>query len=302
MMDRQSGRRQKVILLSDGNANNGITHTTGLSDIAKGFNPQNIILSTVGMGLDFNENVLASLADNGMGAYSYLEHLAGLETILTAELHDLRSVFAPSSRLQISTSSNTRLVDAGGYPVERSGDYITIPTGQLLYNSTKNLVLSFDVPTHSVGSMELGQLTLKFERDGETTSIQNEQAPIAVAVVEPSLIDDALATINKSVLQDAWQFNNLGMMERAVSQAVRKGDKSQAIQELKRFETQVAQAEETYGIDLNDEKLRSNIYSLRQKVDGAFAGPPAIAAEEQNRVAKEIHQSGRSNQIKLQRR
>jgi spore cortex formation protein SpoVR/YcgB (stage V sporulation) len=150
--------------------------------------------------------------------------------------------------------------------------------------------------------MELGQLTLKFERDGETTSIQNEQAPIAVAVVEPSLIDDALATINKSVLQDAWQFNNLGMMERAVSQAVRKGDKSQAIQELKRFETQVAQAEETYGIDLNDEKLRSNIYSLRQKVDGAFAGPPAIAAEEQNRVAKEIHQSGRSNQIKLQRR
>src|SRR6266568_4411291 len=46
------------------------------------------VLSTIGMGLGFNETLMASLADYGMGHYAYLEHLATLGDILQQDLHD----------------------------------------------------------------------------------------------------------------------------------------------------------------------------------------------------------------------
>jgi Ca-activated chloride channel homolog len=69
--DPSSERRRRVILLSDGHANTGIVDPAELGVIAKRIADRGSVVSTVGMGLGFNETLMASLADQGMGSFSY---------------------------------------------------------------------------------------------------------------------------------------------------------------------------------------------------------------------------------------
>src|SRR5262249_23231834 len=65
-------RSRMVILLSDGEANVGIVDPKELAKIAMSFTEHRAVLSTIGMGLGFNEALMAALADYGMGHYAYL--------------------------------------------------------------------------------------------------------------------------------------------------------------------------------------------------------------------------------------
>ena len=84
-------------MLSDGHANTGIVEPAQLQKTARRLADRGSVVSTVGMGLGFNETLMASLADQGMGSFSYLEHLETLGTILASELSDSRRVFADGS-------------------------------------------------------------------------------------------------------------------------------------------------------------------------------------------------------------
>src|SRR5206468_6755498 len=55
----------RVILLSDGLANRGIINPAELDRIASSYRP--ISLSTMGVGLDYNENLMLGLAESGGG-------------------------------------------------------------------------------------------------------------------------------------------------------------------------------------------------------------------------------------------
>ena len=66
------------------------------------------------MGLGFNETLMASLADHGMGSYAYLEHLGGLGAILAQNLSDLRHVYARGSELEIKLSPGIALLEMPG--------------------------------------------------------------------------------------------------------------------------------------------------------------------------------------------
>ena len=124
-----------MILLSDGEANMGIVDPKELAKIAASFTGHSAVLSTIGMGLGFNETLMAALADYGMGHYAYLEHLAKLGEILAQDMSDTRQVFASASSLEITRSDGVTVTDVGGYPIDltaQPGTARASPTGQLL--------------------------------------------------------------------------------------------------------------------------------------------------------------------------
>lgn len=155
---------RKILLLSDGQANEGITHPTELNGIARSLSNSGLILSTIGMGLGFNETLMTSLADHGMGSYAYLEHLGGLGAILAKNLSDLRHVYARSSELEINLSPGIALLDAGGYPMSQvSPTVIRVPTGQILGGVKRRLTLTFNAPTGDPGEFGLGDIRLRYQ-------------------------------------------------------------------------------------------------------------------------------------------
>lgn len=302
-----AGRNRRVILLSDGEANVGIVDHAQLGHLAKEFQQYSGVLSTIGMGLGFNESLMSSLADYGMGNYSYLEHLASLGEILQKDLNDTRALLAWSSELRLDTPCGVEVVDASGYPIEsdlaeratyrsRTSCARRIPTGQILGNGEKRLMLTLRLPTTVVGAVAVGSLSFDtWDSTGKTVhrvSGMEQQ----FAVVAPENRAEAMATVDGRVYQQSWTANNIGRLNRSVGDYLRKGDRYGALNEIGKYRADLKGAEASSDMALGGAEVESKLGALEALVADSFTGGKDEQAYKQNSRAKSLHLEGRKAQ------
>ncbi|MCH6567004.1 MAG: VWA domain-containing protein, partial [Nitrospinae bacterium] len=63
----------RVIVLTDGKANRGITDTDELRRLVGSARSRGITVSTMGCGAEFDEDVLVAMAEAGGGRYTYIQ-------------------------------------------------------------------------------------------------------------------------------------------------------------------------------------------------------------------------------------
>ncbi len=287
--DNRSERAQKVLLLSDGHANQGISSSEGLSRIASDFARQGIVVSSVGMGLDFNELLLTRLADHGMGHYAYLEDLSGLGQILADDLSDTRNLYASGSHLEIKLGEGVSLMDAGGYPVSRvDASIVRIATGQLLANAEKHFVMTFSVPNGETGSLSLGEMNLNYKTQGLQFQTAMRQESLMLAVVEQQRRQEAVNSIDNDVYKQSWLKNNLGIMQKKLSQWVREGKKDKAEKAIYDYRAAVKEAEEESNVPLASTELDDRLNEMQSRVEETFSGSRQDQEVKRKRAAKSI--------------
>jgi Ca-activated chloride channel family protein len=296
-----SPRIKKILLLSDGETNTGITDPNALARMASDIGSKQIVLSAIGMGLGFNEALMASLADHGMGNYSYLEHLNKLGSILAKDLDDTRLIYAENSELRLQLQNGVQLLDAAGYPMETIGGDVTqirIKTGQLLQGVGKHLMLSLTSPTATTGDFTLGNMTLQFSVAGAIKRSTLEPQHLAYAVVEPSKKPEAKASISSDVYRKTWLSNNLGRMRQQVYRSVKEGNKAKAQSAIATYRRELRDAEEKSGLSLKSEALEEDVAEMESRLQDAFNGAPAEQAMKRNSLSKHMQYQGRQDQRK----
>jgi Ca-activated chloride channel family protein len=294
-----SPRVKKILLLSDGETNTGVTDPKALAWMASEISSNQMVLSTIGMGLGFNEALMASLADHGMGNYSYLEHLDNLGGILAKDLDDTRLIYAENSELRVQLQPGVQLLDAAGYPIETIGSDATqvrIKTGQLLRGAHKHLMLTLSSPTVATGDFTLGQMTLQCSVDGVSKAYTLDPQQLAYAVVEPSKKPEAIASISHDVYRKTWLSNNLGRMRQQVYRWVKEGNKVKAQSAIDDYRRELQNAEEQSGLSLKDEAVEHDMAEMESRLDEAFRGAPAAQAVKRNSLSKRMQYQGRQDQ------
>ncbi len=93
-------RQHRVILLSDGLATSGNTDTTAILAMADGYVERGIGLTTIGVGADFDVNLMRGLAEHGAGNFYFLENPNAATEVFQQEL----DFFATPLALDISIS------------------------------------------------------------------------------------------------------------------------------------------------------------------------------------------------------
>jgi Ca-activated chloride channel family protein len=284
-------RSRKVILLSDGEANVGIVDPKELAHIAASFAGRGAVLSTIGMGLGFNETLMASLADHGMGHYAYLEHLARLGEILEQDMHDARQVFASASSLEMALGDGVAVTDAGGYPIDLTSQpgSARVLTGQLLGGAKKHFVVTLTVPTHRLGEIRLGEVTLHYTTSQGTTTVALPPESLRVAVLEPARRDEAVASVNQGLFRQLWEGNNLGRLQKDYSHWLRAGDKEKAQQAIADYRQTLHKAETDTGVPVASPAVTDELSAMEKELQEAFSGPAAQQEEKRNRAAKIRH-------------
>lgn len=92
----------RVLLLSDGHANVGISDPEALSAITRSyFNEDHISISTFGVGNDYNENLMAKMALQGGGMYYFIHSPEKLPSVFDEELKGMSHVVAKNTILKI---------------------------------------------------------------------------------------------------------------------------------------------------------------------------------------------------------
>jgi Ca-activated chloride channel family protein len=96
------GAINRVILLTDGEANVGATGPDSILQTINDQRAQGVLLSTVGFGMgDYNDPMLERLADAGTGNYAYVDTLDAARRIFVQNLTGTLQVIAKDAKVQV---------------------------------------------------------------------------------------------------------------------------------------------------------------------------------------------------------
>ncbi|HEX8738350.1 MAG TPA: VWA domain-containing protein [Pyrinomonadaceae bacterium] len=105
----------RVILLTDGIANVGIVEPTKIAAESSEYNGQGIDLSTIGVGLNLNNDLLRTLAESGRGLYHFVSDYQDIEKVFVTEVQSLVSSVAKRVEVSVNYDANLQVEKIYGY-------------------------------------------------------------------------------------------------------------------------------------------------------------------------------------------
>ena len=101
----------RVLLLTDGQANAGKTDPDGICSDVHGLALRGVGTTTLGVGDHYNEDLLQAMARSGDGNYYHINGAADLEALFASELQGLMATIGQTVSLGLEPQSQTRVVD-----------------------------------------------------------------------------------------------------------------------------------------------------------------------------------------------
>lgn len=166
--EKYAGRNfvNRVVLLSDGLANQGITDPSALGRIARQHRDRSISLTTMGVGLEYNENLMSSLADQGGGNYYFIESSRNLASILRKEFDMIGCVVAQNAVIDLTLGRGVRVVDVVGAGFRGSDGRVSIEVGDLYANDRREFTVELQIP-EGTGRMTVASGAVRYDPAGE---------------------------------------------------------------------------------------------------------------------------------------
>lgn len=114
----------RVVLITDGLANVGITSTDEIVTQAMGLYQRGVSTSTIGIGADFNEDLLMPMAQSGGGNAWHVVEPNDMQQIFQVELEGLIAQFAHTVSLSLIPADGVRIVDVlNDFDLTETGRY-----------------------------------------------------------------------------------------------------------------------------------------------------------------------------------
>ena len=145
-------RVNRVILLSDGLANVGPDSPGELGELGASLAKEGIAVSTIGLGLGYNEDLMTRLAGRSDGNHAFVQEPEDLARIFSLELGDVLSVVAQEVVVTIRCPLGVRPIRVLGRPAEIVGSTVTLELNQLYAEHEKYVLLEVEVAPAATGT------------------------------------------------------------------------------------------------------------------------------------------------------
>ncbi len=213
----------KVILISDGLANRGIREPNRLGRIAKTARGNEFAVSTVGVGIDFNEVLMTRIADQGAGNYYYLENPAAFADVFQKEFYASRSAAITGLSVHVPLESGMSLVHASGYPIAHESRHAVFYPGNLRAGQTRKIFLTFRVPSQRTGDFEIGRIQFRYLHNGAPFETALGRTFQIACIKDPRRV---LSSIDKSAWSDQVISEDYNRLKQEVAGDIRAGKKA----------------------------------------------------------------------------
>jgi Mg-chelatase subunit ChlD len=148
--DREATNR--VVLLTDGIANEGVTDPAQIARESVGYNDRGVDLSTIGVGLDLNKDLLRELAKSGRGLFHFVADAHDIKKVFLKEAQSLVAPVATEPDLEVEYGPKLELAQVYGYEPVRAGDAVKIRLDNMNQGLTQVVLMRFRVkPGAAVG-------------------------------------------------------------------------------------------------------------------------------------------------------
>ena len=206
----------RVVLITDGLANIGITNTDEIVTQSMGLYQRGVSTSTIGIGADFNEDLLMPMAQSGGGNAWHVVEPDDMQHIFQTELEGLIAQYAHTVSLSLIPADGVRVVDVlNDFELTETGRY-RLPNLQA--GSPLDIVVQLKVGAEEIGSqMRLLDLRLGFTpQDAKQAEVLKQAHTVEFA--SPTIVENT--PVNDEVIK-AVQFL---MNARARNEAMKRMD------------------------------------------------------------------------------
>jgi Ca-activated chloride channel family protein len=164
----------KCLLLTDGLANQGIRDTHELQRHARELRTRGIATSTLGLGQDFNEDLLQKMADAGGGRSYYIETAVQIADTLTSELGETLETVARGAGVRVTATDGVDISTLNAFECRRLDSRTSeIRIGDLVSRQAVSLVVQLRFPSGVIGTTSPAAFSL-FDEAGTLAT-----APVA---------------------------------------------------------------------------------------------------------------------------
>ena len=184
----------RVLLLTDGLANQGIVELDQLAKAAAKFRADGITTSTFGVGADFDEELLSRLAIEGGGHFYFIETAAQIPDFLTSELGETLEIVARDAVFDLTCGSYVDATVLNGFPVETTPGRVRVKLGDLIADQEITLAIAVSCAPQPLESTAFVDCRVT-DRDGALF-----QEPMRMAWRAADLRENERQPVNQEVL------------------------------------------------------------------------------------------------------
>lgn len=211
---RSDMKVNRVILLSDGLANVGPSSPRDLADLGRKLAGKGITVSTIGLGLEYNEDLMQRLAAASDGNHVFVERPSDLAEIFDRELGDALSIAAKDITITIECKAGFKPNRVLGRDAEINGQRITLKLNALQAGNERYVVVEVETPKGGdVGDRDIASVEVTYL---DLASGARERRN---ATVKAKLTDDqkeAEASLDKPVMSQVTEQIATENSEKAV--------------------------------------------------------------------------------------
>jgi len=222
---RRRGYVHRVLLLSDGLANIGVTDRHRLRNRTADLSECGVSVSTFGVGSHFDEELLAAIASGGGGMYRYLSDPEQIVAALSSEFRIASRTTAGDVEVVIRLRRGCRFGSVTGREWRREGEAFVIRLGDLAAGERRTLFAGFNVSADAPGAREVGDVAVRYRdpRSGRTVTVAPRSVSLELVRDEAryregfdrSVRETKAVTQSGAMVQEAARLADQGRKEEA---------------------------------------------------------------------------------------
>ncbi len=257
-------RVNRIVLLSDGLANVGPSSADELAQFGERLRAEDVSVTTIGIGLDYNEDLMTSLASKSDGNHMFAETASDVLKAFSDELVDMTSVVAKNLSVQVDLDPHVKPVRGMGREVNIQGQSVFGGLAQLYAGQTKYVLLEVEVSGMSPDQiLDVGRARLTYG-DPLTGNVVNRQTGAAVLFTPSPAASEA--SENKDVMECVVAQLSAERNEEALRLRDR-GDIAQSRQTLQGNAQWLQQNAAKYNSEALEKLRKSNADQAQQVAD-----------------------------------
>jgi Ca-activated chloride channel family protein len=234
----------RIILLSDGQANIGPSSPEELGRLGAALVKEGISVSTIGLGLGFNEDLMTRLAQRSDGNTYFVESSDDLPRIFAAELGDVLNVVARRVVIEIDFPEGVRPIQFVGRDGAINGQQASLALNQVYGGQEKFALIEVEVaPARAGAEREIARARVAFEdattnRSGSVSTARNVKFSTDTKVV--------VASANHEVQMD-FAANTLALAKDEAVRLADAGRRDEAAAVVRQRAKEMSKLADTYG-------------------------------------------------------
>lgn len=194
-------RVNRVILLSDGQANVGPSSPTELGELGASLSKDGITVTTIGLGTGYNEDLMANLAGFSDGNHAFVNDAEDLARIFKYEFGDVLSVVAQDVEINIKIKNGIKPIRILGRDGTILGQTVKTTMSQLYSEQEKFVLIEVEVPAGKAKEeLALAEVTVAYQN---MQSKKKEKLADNIKVAYSASVKEVKRAINKSVVTSA---------------------------------------------------------------------------------------------------